>query len=312
MKGGLNYDMNSKKLQVSICIPAYNEGRNIIKLLNALRRQVTEKITINKIVIISSGSTDKTVEMARKYCALYEKFHLIIEKKRNGKASAINSFLRFVDDEIVVIESADTIPERDTIEKLCVPFIKDKKIGMTGGAPIPVNDPETFLGYIIHAWWWFHRNIPRFGEIIAYRNILKNISATTAVDEAFIQAKLIKKGYKPVHIDEARVRNKGPETVRDLIKQRRRIFSGHARLHAEEHVKIDNMTRSTLKLMLFKFKIQSLKHLFWLMGGISIEIYSRFLGFYDTTIKNKNPYIWDTAKTTKSLNIGIKGGKSKK
>ena len=60
----------------------------------------------------------------------------------------------------------------DTIEKLCEPFLRDEKIGLTGGAPIPVNDPNTFLGYIIHAWWWFHRNIPRFGEIIAYRNIL--------------------------------------------------------------------------------------------------------------------------------------------
>jgi len=26
---------------------------------------------------------------------------------------------------------------------------------MTGGAPIPVNDPHTFLGFIVHTWWWF-------------------------------------------------------------------------------------------------------------------------------------------------------------
>ena len=31
-----------------------------------------------------------------------------------------------------------------------------------------LNLPEidvVFLGFIIHTWWWFHRNIPRFGEI---------------------------------------------------------------------------------------------------------------------------------------------------
>ncbi|MGI8419921.1 MAG: glycosyltransferase [Candidatus Levyibacteriota bacterium] len=301
-----------KRLSVSICIPAYNEGKNIKKLLHALSMQVTKYVEIKKIIVVCSGCTDKTENCVKAFAKANKKIILITEKQRNGKASAINRFLKIAHEEIVVIESADTIPEKDTIEKLCIPFLKDKSIGMTGGAPIPVNDPNTFLGYIIHSWWWFHRNIPRFGEIIAYRNILPQISMKTAVDEAYIQAKLVKKGYKPVHIDEARVKNKGPETVADLIKQRRRIYNGHARLHAQEHVKIDNMTKSSVYLILYKYKIHNIKQLFWLIGGIGLELYARFLGFYDTVIKHKNPYIWDTAKTTKRLDIGLKGGKVKK
>lgn len=298
----------NKLLGVAICIPAYNEAKNIRGILTALHHQITDKIKINKIVVVSSGSTDDTEDIVREYCDSHEKFILITQKERKGKAAAINSFLKQTDDEIVVIESADTIPHPDAIEKLCLPFINDKKIGMTGGAPMPVNDPNTFLGYIIHAWWWFHRNIPRFGEIIAYRNILKDISPTTAVDEAFIQAKLVQKGLKPVHVDEARVQNKGPETVADLIKQRRRIFNGHSRLEAEENVRINNMTKSSIKLILFHYKFKNLKHVMWFFGGICIEIYARMLGLYDTLVKNKNPYIWDTAKTTKNLRINTRGG----
>ena len=286
---------------VSICVPAYNEEQNIEKILTSLCKQKTKHVSINKIIVVSSASTDRTDELVNKYCKNDQRVLLIQQKKREGKASAINAFLKVINDPIVVIQSADTIPQINTIENLCLPLIQNPEIGMTGGAPIPLNDPKTFLGYIIHTWWWFHRNIPRFGEIIAYRNILDEISPTTAVDEAYIQAKMIQLKLKAIYVDNAIVYNKGADTVRDLIKQRRRVFNGHARLYRDENIKIDGMTKSALKLLLFKYKINSLKELFWLLGGICIEFYALILGRYDQKIAAKNPFIWDTAKTTKSL-----------
>ena len=290
-----------KKTKVSICVPAYNEEKNIEKILLGLLAQKTLKIHINKIIVVSSASTDKTDELVSKYSRKHKKVILHKQKLREGKAAAINAFLKLVDDPIVVIQSADTIPQKNTIENLCRPLIRDSKIGMTGGAPFPVNDPNTFLGYIVHAWWWFHRNIPRFGEIIAYRNILERISHATAVDEAFIQAKIIQANLKVVYVDNAIVTNKGAETVSDLIKQRRRVFNGHARLHQKENVKIDNMTKSSLRLLLFKYPIKNFKELTWLSAGIIIEVYAQALGWYDLYVSKKNPFIWDTAKSTKNL-----------
>jgi cellulose synthase/poly-beta-1,6-N-acetylglucosamine synthase-like glycosyltransferase len=292
------------KNSVSICVPAYNEEKNISKILDALINQITDKVHINKIVVVSSASTDNTDNVVKDFCKQDSRVHLIQQKKREGKASAINAFLKFINDEIVVIESADTIPQPNTIEHLCLPLLNDKSIGMTGGAPIPVNDPKTFLGYIIHTWWWFHRNIPRFGEIIAYRNIIKALSTTTAVDEAYIQAKMIQLSLKAVHVDEAIVFNKGAEHIKDLIMQRRRVYNGHARLYRHESIKIDNMTKSTLQLLLFKFPIHSPRELVWLIGGILVEVYAQFLGMVDLKISKKNPFIWDTARSTKNLKKG--------
>lgn len=289
------------KLKVAICVPAYNEEKNISHILQGLISQRTSKVDIKKIVVVCSGCTDKTPKIAKQFCKLDKRIVVKIESERTGKAGAINIFLRIVKEPVVVIQSADTVPYPDCIEKLCRPFLKYKKLGMTGGAPFPINDKETLLGYVIHAWWWFHRNIPRFGEIIAYRNILDSISATTAVDEAFIQAKLVKLGYSIVHVDIARVHNKGPETLADLVKQRRRIYNGHARLFKEQKIKIDHMTRSSLKLLLFKYQIHSLKEFSWFCAGIGIELYARSLGAYDVKIKRSNPFIWDTATSTKNL-----------
>jgi len=289
------------KVSVSICIPAYNEERNIKKILRRLLQQKTDRVFINKIIVISSASTDYTDLIVTEYAYKDNRIILHRQKQREGKAAAINAFLKMVDDPIVVIESADTIPEEDTIENLCRPLVEDSQIGMTGGAPFPVNDRNTFLGYVIHSWWWFHRNIPRFGEIIAYRNILDTISKTTAVDEAYIQAKIIQMDLKVVHIENAIVYNKGAETIRDLIKQRRRVFNGHARLHKEENIKINNMTKSSIWLLLFKYQIFSLKELVWLFGGILVEVYAQMLGYYDMKISKINPFIWNTSKSTKEL-----------
>jgi biofilm PGA synthesis N-glycosyltransferase PgaC len=293
------------KLSISICVPAYNEGKNIEQILHALVEQRTQFIHINKIVVVSSASTDETDSIVEQFAHKYSYIFLIRQRERKGKASAINAGLGIISDDIVVIESADTVPDSDCIEHLCTPFIKEKKLGMVGGAPHPVNDKNTFLGYIIHSWWWFHRHIPRFGEIIAYRNVLQRISTTTAVDEAYIQAKMIKLNYKIKHIDSAIVRNKGAETIGDLIKQRRRVMNGHARLFNEEHVKINNMTKSSLHLLLFEYQLHSLKEACWLIGGILIEMYARLLGGYDYYIAGKNPFVWDIAKSTKDFALEI-------
>src|SRR5579859_1716364 len=103
----------TNKLQISICIPAYNEGKNIEHILHALVLQETEKIHINKIIIVSSASTDNTDQIVQKYADKYPWVTLVKQEKRQGKAQAINAFLQVTHDEVVVIESADTTPDKN-------------------------------------------------------------------------------------------------------------------------------------------------------------------------------------------------------
>lgn len=296
------------KISVSICVPAYNEEKNIGKLVNALLTQKTKRVNINKIVVVSSASTDSTDSIVKKIVDKNpDRVVLVQEKERRGKAAAINSFLQRVDDPIVIVQSADTLPVKNTIENLCLPFLVDGNIGMTGGSPYPVNDPNSFLGFVIHTWWWFHRHIPRFGEIIAFRNVIPSVSKRTAVDEAYIQAKFAQLGYKIVHVPEAKIYNKGAETLSDIIKQRRRIFNGHVRLLKEEHVHISDLSKSGIKLLLFDYKMYSFPQLLWLFGGMMIEIWANVLGNYDKYVNDENPVTWEIATTTKNLS-GVKGG----
>ncbi len=294
----------SKENEVSVGIFVYNEEKNIKHILNALLKQKEDKIKIKEIIVVSSACTDNTDNIVRDFSKKNKKIRLIPQEKREGKASAINLFLKDAKSSLVVIESGDTIPRPDCIENLCRPFLEDEKIGLTGARAIPTNDKNTILGGIIHYWWWMHNELPRFGEMIGFRRELApQISDKTAVDEAYIEAMVLAKGYKCKQIPNAVLENHGAESFKDLIKQRKRIYIGHKRLNQEKKYLVNSFNSQKLMKLTFRYiaKEKSLKTVFDIFIGILIEIYSRILGSWDIYVANKNPYAWDIAKSTKKV-----------
>lgn len=304
----LEMNSNTEIFTVSIGICAYNEEKNIGKLLDALLKQTSIKL-IKEIIVISSGSTDKTNDIVLKYANRNDKIKLIIQKERKGKASAVNLFLKEASGDIAILISADVIPANDAIEKLIMPFL-DPKIGITGPRVIPVNDKKKFIGFVVHLLWDLHHELsfkyPKFGEMIAFRNIIKMIDEHTSVDEAWIESLMINKGYKLKYVDTSVVFNKGAETISDFIKQRRRIHAGHIDL--KKRAKYNVPTAKLIpvaKLALSKI-IKNPSKIHWVVGAIILEAYTRLLGMWDYYIKKKRHVIWDIAESTKNLKDNIK------
>lgn len=289
---------------ISIGICAYNEEKNIGTLLSALSKQ---KIAIGKIVeiiVIASGCTDQTEAIVKQKSKLDQRIKLISQKEKKGKASAVNLFLKTARGGVLVLESADTIPEKGALQNLLKPF-SDPKVGMAGGHPIPTNDKNTFMGCTIALIWDMHHRAslhsPKLGELVAFRNIIKSIPPDTLVDEATIEALIEREGLKLVYVPDAVVYNRGPETVSDFIKQRRRNHAGH--LHLKRTM---GYTPSTLNipasviLLLKGFKVRP-KHNLWTALGILLEIYIRILANIDYYLLGRNPYNWNPVSSTKEV-----------
>jgi len=289
---------------VSVGLMAYNEEKIIGRCLDAVLAQQTKTCTIKEILVVSSGSTDRTNEIVLDYSNRYPQVRLIIQSRRLGKASAINEFLSRASCDIAVLESADTIPGPDTVEQLVLPF-REEKVGMVGSHPMPVNDGKTFVGFSVRKLWALHHEMametPKCGELVAFRNIVSRIPKYTAVDEAAIEAILIQSGYELRYAPLAYVQNKGPETLRDFIRQRRRIASGHRHLKATMGHTVT--TQKGLKILQTTLKLQRwTPREIWFMGWlILIETYSRFMGMIDFYLRDKNPFIWDISLTTKKM-----------
>jgi cellulose synthase/poly-beta-1,6-N-acetylglucosamine synthase-like glycosyltransferase len=282
---------------------AYNEEANIANLMSAATAQTLKAGRIDEIFVVSSGCTDRTEEIVQEFATEDPRVRLLTQHRREGKASAINLFISHAHGDVLILESADTVPEEKTFDRLVAPFLDDS-VGMTGAHPVPVNSSETFVGFCVHLMWSLHHKIalltPKLGELVAFRNMVKKIPPDTAVDEASIEAIVRDAGYRLVYVPEAIVKNKGPENIRDFLKQRRRIAAGHKHLMKNQSYEVSTMDPKKIIRMLFQGHHWGLKPTMWTAGAIALEALGRLLGYYDF-VKGRNPFVWDIAASTKRL-----------
>jgi glycosyltransferase involved in cell wall biosynthesis len=296
-------------VECSIGIMAYNEEANIAHTIEAILEQRGPSIQIEAVIVVASGCTDRTVPIVEEICEREPRVQLYIQKKREGKASAINLFLKQAESPVVVLIGADVIPEEGALENLCAPF-KNPKIGMAGGRPIPVNDPDTFMGHAVHLLWRLHdsmaRESPKLGEVIAFRNVISGIPTNSAVDEISIQALISQLGYELVYEPGCVVYNKGPLTVNDFLKQRRRIYAGHLKVKSQQNYEASTMKISPIAQQLLTnrdFTLSNPRQICWTAGAVSLEFYARLQGHYDYRRKREH-HIWQMVDSTKNLEAG--------
>src|SRR3989344_650211 len=133
-------------MNFSVGICAYNEERNIGYLLENILTHKT-KHYLDEVIIVSSGSIDKTNEIVNNWVQKNKRIRLIIEPERKGKYSAVNLILANNQSEILVMTDADCLLRDKAIDYLLPDFDKPK-VGAVCGKTIPLNQKDTFWGYI--------------------------------------------------------------------------------------------------------------------------------------------------------------------
>jgi len=291
-------------ITTSIGVMAYNEERNMARLLEALTTQRLSGVSIEEIVVVSSGSTDRTDEIVREWSERDRRIRLIRQDEREGKASAINLYLADARGDVFILESGDTVPAPDCVERLASVF-EDPETGMAGARPMPVDDEGTFMGFVVHMLWRLHHRLalrsPKLGEMVAFRSTVRAIPPDTAVDEASIEAMVVGDGLSLRYVPDALVYNKGASNVSDFLKQRRRIYAGHLWLEREQAYEVSTKNVGGILSVLLQDLTPTPRNLLWTTGGIFLEFVGRALGVLDYHVLKRNPYTWDVAESTKAL-----------
>ena len=100
---------------VSIVIPAYNEGKNIIKTLSSLINLHYPKNRL-EIIVINDGSKDNTGDLVKGFIAKSKRWDIrLISKKNEGKGAALNDGLRAEKGEFFVCLDADSIAAKNAL-----------------------------------------------------------------------------------------------------------------------------------------------------------------------------------------------------
>lgn len=297
---------NFKKIPITIGISAHNEAANIGRMLDSILSQKLHKVSISEIIIISSGSTDGTNKIINKYQKQNLLIKLVIQKKRNGKASAVNLLLSKAKENIIILAGADILLAQQTLEKLVLP-LKKSKVGIVGSHPVPLNNKTTFWGFSAHLMWDLHHLIslqnPKMGECIAFRKAFTQIPVLSSVDEVNIELLIKAQGYQAVYVPKAVIYNKGAENLKEFLSRRRHIYAGHSATLKEYGYGVSTISGTNILLLLLKNFQFNWRFIFWTPLVILLEIYGRILGYTDYLFGLKKHTLWEITPTTKQLPI---------
>jgi hypothetical protein len=173
---------------------------------------------------------------------------------------------------------------------------------------VPVNDPGTFMGFAAHLLWDLHHrvNLSSFkaGEMVAFRKIFERIPYHTAVDEASIEPVIRGQGYEARYVPTAVVYNKGPLTVEDFLRQRRRVFAGHLAVRHTLGYNVSTMSGWRILRIFLRSLDWRPRPFLWAWGVAALEVYGRSLGRRDYK-KRRDHCVWEIARTTKDLKARI-------
>lgn len=296
-------------MNVSIVVPAHNEAANIQIVLESLLAQRTERARLTEIVVIASGCTDGTAEIARTVSKGRPGVHVHVQERRDGKVAAVNAYLKMRDRraEVVVVCSADLRVEPDVIEQLVRCFLEHPEVGMVGARPVPDNDTTEVVGMMVNVLWELHHRIalaaPKMGELIAFRSeLIEHVSELSVVDEASVEDIIRSKGFALAYVPEAVVTNHGPETWREYFEQRRRIARGHYWLDFAFGYRVATLDRSRVLDVTYDLaREQTAFGRKALALAVVTEVAARAAGFIDARIFGRKRRTWTPLASTKIL-----------
>lgn len=295
-------DLSRSKIRCSVGVTVYNEEKNIGNLLHALLDQHLHEVEIAEVIVVASACTDQTVPIVQQYEAADHRVQLIQQKHREGKTSAINLFLAHASCDICVLESGDTLPHEYAVEHM-VRMFADPQVGMVGAQKMAVNTPDHIVGLLSHIRLRMEHTlcleIPRLGEMIAFRKVFERIPADIAMDEAFVEAIVVKRGMQVRYAPDAIVYNTGPTTIPDFVRQRRRNHAGHLYLKHKYGYAVSSIQNRRVLRVAF-VEVWGAIQLLWVLFLLAVlEGWSRAMGWYDFAIRRDRHVVWDMAWSQK-------------
>ncbi|MEK6855549.1 MAG: glycosyltransferase [Nanoarchaeota archaeon] len=216
---------------VSIIVPAYNEENNIAATLNALIN-LEYPAGKKEIIVVDDESTDKTLEIAKKFAEKYSAIKLI-HKKNSGKADSVNVGIKRAKGELIAVVDADSYPNKDALLKMIGYFDEVGVAAVT--SRVLVKNKENWLtkfqvmDYSIIAWT---RKLLDFidsvyvtnGPISVYRkDVLLEIGGfdkKNLTEDIEVTWNILSRGYKTRMSYSAIVYTTVPEKFTVWVKQR--------------------------------------------------------------------------------------------
>lgn len=163
------YIVSDNMIPISILVPAYNEEETIVENIKSLLSLNYPKF---EVIVINDGSKDETLKRVieafdlvevnqpvryriktNEIKAIYRNIEvpnlIVVDKENGGKADALNAGINVSNFPVVTSIDADSILESDSLVRVIMPFIEDKKTIAVGGIVRIANGSTIQRGRVV-------------------------------------------------------------------------------------------------------------------------------------------------------------------
>jgi len=159
------------EIPITLVVPAYNEE---LTIAGAVRSLLQVSYSEFEIVVVNDGSRDRTLEVLIREFSLVpvpEAFRIrlatkpvravyhslthpelrVIDKENGGKADALNAGINGARYPLFCGLDADSVLQRDSLQRVVLPFLEDARTVACGGIVRPANGCEVSDGFLVRA-----------------------------------------------------------------------------------------------------------------------------------------------------------------
>jgi glycosyltransferase involved in cell wall biosynthesis len=300
-----------KKITITIGIPAFNEELNIGYLIKDLLKQKEIGFVIDKIIVASDGSRDRTVQIAKN---IKNKKVVVIDNKINvGAATTQNQLCRVAKSDYLLLLNADTlIQDTDFVSKL-VSLSKSRNAELVS-ANLQELEPTSFFEKVLatsmklkkKAFELFnggHNLYTCYGPArMLSRDLYQQISFTQSYGEdAYSYLFCLSRGMKYGYAKSALVYYKLPSTFKDHNNQSHRFIESQKRM-IHEFGTVFTLREYYLPYIsiVATLPLFFMHHPFYTSIYLLLFIYSSLTGIIKLFSKNTRD-TWEVSASTKQL-----------
>jgi len=256
---------------VSIIISAFNEEKDIKqKIKNTIALDyATDK---REILIGSDGSTDNTIEIAKKYAG--QGIKLFNFATNRGKTSVQNDLVQEASGEVLIFTDSASFLPKDALKKLVRNFA-DPRVGCVAGKMSFIETNQNITTQSQGLYWRYEMNIremeSRLGSLIGVDGPLYAVRRdcyiplqSNIISDLMTPLLVLEQGKKVILEPEALVEEKPTQKGRHELNTRRRItLRGLVGIFSHPEV-ISPLKHPLLTLQIFSHKV-----IRWFVGPLT-------------------------------------------
>ncbi|MBF0285588.1 MAG: glycosyltransferase family 2 protein [Magnetococcales bacterium] len=107
-------------ITVSVIVPAYNEEKTILSVLQRIREQRIEGVTL-EVVVVDDGSIDQTGPLLEAHPELHDR---LIRQANGGKGSAVRAGMKAASGDYILFQDADLEYDPAEYGRLLMPVLR--------------------------------------------------------------------------------------------------------------------------------------------------------------------------------------------